>query len=181
MTELKQDSLTRDIPVVVVSVMADETRQSLNGEAIDVVDWLQKPIDQKRLISAINQASGSLDLPRVLHVEDDEDVHKVVCTMLSEHCTLIWAPTLAAAREALDSEKLDLLLLDIGLPDGSGLELLEMLDKISPPLRVVIFSAYDVTEEYVKKVSAVLIKSKTNNFKLAEVIRNVIANSRKTS
>ncbi|VAX07908.1 hypothetical protein MNBD_ALPHA03-304 [hydrothermal vent metagenome] len=181
MTDLKQDSLTRDIPVVVVSVMADETRQSLNGEAIDVIDWLQKPIDQKRLIAAINQASGSLDLPRVLHVEDDEDVHKVVSTMLSAHCTLIWASTLAAAREALDSEKFDLLLLDIGLPDGSGLELLEMLDKISPPLRVVIFSAYDVTEEYVKKVSAVLIKSKTNNFKLGEVIKNVIANSKKSS
>ena len=172
--DLKREDSTRNIPVVVVSVMADEAWQTLNGGAVNVVDWLQKPIDQTRLIEAVSQASKSMGLPQVLHVEDDEDVHNVVRAMLKDHCDLICAPDLATAREILTSETFDLLLLDIGLPDGSGLELLELIEKSPTPLKVVIFSAYDVTEEFADKVSAVLVKSKTNNLKLAEVIKNVI-------
>jgi len=74
----------------------------------------------------------------------------------------------------LETEEFELVLLDIGLPDGSGLDLLETIEKYVKPPRVVIFSAYDVTQEYADKVSAVLVKSKTNNSKLAEIISSVI-------
>jgi len=175
---LRGDAAVRDIPVVVISVLADETKRTLKGGAIGVVDWLQKPIDQSRLIDAIKQACTLSDLPRVLHVEDDADVHKVVSIMLSDYCDLTWTQTLSAAKNRLDSEEFDLILLDIGLPDGSGLDLLENIENCRPAPKVVIFSAYDVTEDYADKVSAILVKSKTNNFKLAEIIKDVITQSK---
>jgi len=172
--DLRKETSTHDIPVVVVSVQADEAKQELNGGAIGVVDWLSKPIDSQRLLAAVQQAAGSINLPRVLHVEDEPDVHKVVSTLLRNYCSLTWAATFAASKKMLETEEFELVLLDIGLPDGSGLDLLETIEKYVKPPRVVIFSAYDVTQEYADKVSAVLVKSKTNNSKLAEIISSVI-------
>lgn len=173
---IRSDAATYDIPVVVVSVKADEAKRELNGGAVNVVDWLQKPIDQARLKRVVKQAAkGSDRLPRVLHVEDEEDVHKVVSVLLQGQCELLWTSSLSASREVLEQEEIDLVLLDIALPDGSGLDLLEVIEQRVKPPRVVIFSAYDVTEKYANKVAAVLIKSQTNNQKLTEVIGNVIA------
>lgn len=171
---LRREADTRDIPVVVVSVKADEAKRDINGGAVGVIDWLQKPIDQPRLISAIRQASKTDRLPRVLHVEDETDVHKVVSTLLRDYCELTWTTTLAASEEVLEREEFDLVLLDIGLPDGSGLDLLEIIERRLNPPRVVIFSAQNVTQEYADKVSAVLVKSRTENLKLAQVIRDTI-------
>lgn len=180
---LRRDAATHDIPVVVVSVKADEAKRSLQGSAMDVVDWLSKPIDPARLLDAVKQAAFPNKKPRVLHVEDEPDVHQVVNVMLRDYCDLTWTTTLAASREAIETGEYDLVLLDIGLPDGSGLDLLEDIERHLFPPRVVIFSAYDVSAEYADKVSAVLTKSKTNNFRLAEVINSVLkcaANSSKS-
>ena len=54
--ELREDAATADLPIVVVSAKAKEGKQSLNGDAFGVVDWLEKPIDPKRLFSAICRA-----------------------------------------------------------------------------------------------------------------------------
>jgi len=172
--ELRRDPGTHNLPVVVVSAKADETKRNLNGSAVSLVDWLQKPIDRRRLLEAVKQAAVPRYMPRVLHVEDEVDIQKIVGEVLRDHCKLTWATTLASSKEALASANFDLVLLDIGLPDGSGLDLLEIIaDKVVPP-RVVIFSANNVTQEYADKVSAVLVKSKTDNFSLAEVINNVL-------
>lgn len=69
--DLRREVETHDIPVVVVSVKADEAKRDLSGGAVGVVDWLSKPIDQQRLIDAVKKASGPTGLPRVLHVEDE--------------------------------------------------------------------------------------------------------------
>jgi len=171
---LRRSSKTHDLPVVVVSVEADEARHKLNGGAIGVADWLQKPIDATRLQNSIKQIMTPGRLPRVLHVEDEADVHNIVRTMLQEQCELDWAPTLRASRKALAKESYDLVLLDVSLPDGSGLDLLEIIEAQENPPQVVIFSAHDVTEECANRVSAVLIKSHTNNKDLARIITSAI-------
>ncbi len=172
--ELRKDKATRNLPVVVVSVMADETKRDLSGGAISVADWLQKPIDQPRLLDAIKRATTLDRIPRVLHVEDEADVHRVVSVMLQGLCELTWATTLTASREALSEDVFDLVLLDIGLPDGSGLDLLDTIEQYVKPPRVVIFSAQDVSQEYADKVSAVLVKSRTDNPALAKIIAKAI-------
>lgn len=174
LNELRRNVATRDIPVVVVSVKADESKRDLEGGAMGVVDWLSKPIDQHRLINAVKLAAGPSCAARVLHVEDEKDVHQVVKLMLQDQCELTWTTTVAASREALASGEFDLVLLDIALPDGSGLDLLDTIKQQPNPPQVVIFSAFDVAEEYADKVSAVLVKSHTDNKKLLDVISKAI-------
>ena len=67
-----------------------------------------------------------------------------------------------------------MVLLDIGLPDGSGLDLLETIERRVKPPRVVIFSAQSVTHDIAEKVNAVLVKSHTSNDELLKTITSTI-------
>jgi len=172
--ELRNNTSTKDIPVVVVSAKADETKRELNGGALALADWLNKPIDESRLLEVIQQTTSAGKKPRVLHVEDDDDVHTVMAYMLGEHCDLTRTATLLESKKILLKQAFDLVLLDIGLPDGSGLDLLEIIERLTVPPKVVIFSANDVSQQYADKVSAVLMKSKTDNSRLFDTINAII-------
>jgi len=162
--ELRSAEGTRDIPVVVVSVRADAGRQALSGGVIDVVDWLSKPLDGGRLVDAVRRAVAPDVLPKVLHVEDDADVHRVVGTLLAGRAEVVWARSLQEARTHLSGdEAFQLVLLDVGLPDGSGLSLLDGLQNAYPAVPVVIFSAQEVEESVASQVGAALVKSATSN------------------
>ncbi|WP_425256632.1 response regulator transcription factor [Rubrivivax sp. RP6-9] len=84
-------------------------------------------------------------LPRVLLVEDDASIRRFVTMALDETAiTLLAAATLAEARAELDRAPVRLLLCDLMLPDGSGLDLLH--DLVARPdwragARLVAFSA----------------------------------------
>lgn len=170
LTSLRKDPATQNLPVVVLSVQANEAKRELNGGALDVADWLSKPIDNERLVEVVKNVVAINYPPRVLHVEDEKDVHTVVKQMLKEHCKLQWSTTLQESREIIMQGNIDLILLDIGLPDGSGLDLLEDIEQLQPQPQVVIFSAQDVSETIANRVGSVLVKSKTNNEKLLSVL-----------
>jgi PAS domain S-box-containing protein len=174
LASLRKNPETKDLPVVVLSVKANEAKRELQGGALDVVDWLSKPIDHQRLIDVVSNVLADNKSPRVLHVEDEKDVHAVVNKMLDGKCELLWTTTVAMSRELIKQGNIDLVLLDIGLPDGSGLDLLEDIERLEPQPQVVIFSALDVSEEYANRVDAVLVKSKTNNEQLLKVLVNAM-------
>jgi two-component system response regulator RegX3 len=61
---------------------------------------------------------------RVLVVEDEESISEpLVASLEREGFDVVVAATLAAARRALDRHEPDLVLLDVMLPDGDGMEL----------------------------------------------------------
>ncbi|MCW8853285.1 MAG: PAS domain S-box protein [Gammaproteobacteria bacterium] len=174
LNSLRKDTAYRDLPIIIISATADEAKNSIEAVAIEVVDWLSKPIDHNRLLDVINNASRKCSVIKILHVEDEDDVHRIVSVMLKDHCTLDRAKTFAEAKDKIINLDYDLVLLDIGLPDGSGLDLLEIIENNLQPPQVIIFSAQDVTREYADKVNAVLVKSHTSNEKLLEIIKQVI-------
>lgn len=176
---LREQEPTQILPVVVVSVIAEEERERLNGSALEVVDWINKPFDAERLLRAVDFAlRGSLKgRPHILHVEDDMDVLHVVASVLNV-ADVTFATTLREAREKLAEVTYDLVLLDVVLPDGSGLDLLPLLTESEPPTPVVIFSACEVSPEMAGKVQAVLVKSKTSNAHLLSLVESLLAKRR---
>jgi CheY-like chemotaxis protein len=65
---------------------------------------------------------------RILLVEDHEDTCKVTARLLNmEGYVVRTALTAASALQACDEEKFDLLICDIGLPDGNGHEVMRQL------------------------------------------------------
>ncbi|WP_286975487.1 response regulator, partial [Pseudomonas sp.] len=71
--------------------------------------------------------------------------------------------SLAQARKSLAREHFDMVLLDISLPDGSGLELLDELHAQYPQLPVVVLSANELPAARLGQVHSVLAKSRTDS------------------
>jgi DNA-binding response OmpR family regulator len=65
-----------------------------------------------------------------LIVEDDYLIGHAVEQWLCKENRVQWARSLAEAQSALSNEDFDIVLLDIGLPDGNGIELLKYIRKI---------------------------------------------------
>jgi len=175
LAELSQLGTELNMPVVVISVDAENQKLSAQ-EFTSVIEWIQKPIDSHKLISAVTSCHPHTkeDKPLILQVEDEDDVIKVVGMILNDYADIITARTLAEAREKLSQHQFDLVLLDIGLPDGSGLDLLVELKSQQPTIHTVIFSAHDVKQDIADQVSAALVKSRTSNMKLIQTIKAAI-------
>jgi len=173
--QLRSNPLTAALPVIVVSAVADDGRKQLEHAAVStVLDWLDKPIDEARLLQAVSHAVkiGPRKGRRVLHVEDDPDIAAIVRVMLEGMADIDLADSLAVARERLGTGDYSLVILDIGLPDGSGLDLLPLLNAVEPPIPVLVFSAQEVDEDVRTQVSAAFVKSRTDEASLVRAIRS---------
>lgn len=141
--ELKADPRTRDIPVVVLSIICDQGRSERSG----CTDYLEKPIDKNRLISVIDGLVGSLASPVVLVTDDDRSIVELLARTLRQRGYAVMAAYDGKeAMAAVARKRPDAILLDIRMPVMDGYEVLEAL-KTNPETRdipVVIMSAYQI-------------------------------------
>lgn len=66
-------------------------------------------------------------MSRILLVEDDPSIALILTETLSAEHSIVNCANIAGARSALSESRFDLLVLDIGLPDGNGFEFLSEL------------------------------------------------------
>jgi two-component system catabolic regulation response regulator CreB len=112
--------------------------------------------------------------PRLLVVEDDAAIADAVLYALAkEGMTPIHAPTLAAARD--DLGHCDVIVLDLGLPDGSGFTLLQASRRVSPPPRVVVLTSRDDEVDCVAALEAGADDYMTKPFSPRELVARVRA------
>lgn len=174
--ELRMEDKTAKLPIVVVSARAIAGSLELNGEAYSVIDWISKPIDKEQMVLAIRRAVGRFSgiRPRVLHVEDDPDIFKVMHGLVGDIADLDHAGMLVEARYLLKQCRYDLVILDLTLPDGSGQELLSILNGATPPIPVMVFSAREIEREAFRNVASLMVKSRTSDAQLLATIKRLI-------
>jgi DNA-binding NarL/FixJ family response regulator len=73
-----------------------------------------------------------------LVVEDDESVRRVLTRGLKPHGDVESVGTFAAARLSLRARKYDALVVDVKLPDGDGLDLIEIARRKAPGISVLV-------------------------------------------
>jgi DNA-binding response OmpR family regulator len=175
--KLRTTQKTANLPIIVVSASADKGHQELQGESYRMIEWINKPIHEDRLVTALEQAISRLSSarPRVLHVEDDQDIFRVLQTIAGKFADMDNASTLADARCKLKENHYDLAILDITLPDGSGMDLLQDLNGATPPVPVMVFSSSEISMDAFKQVGASLVKSRTDNTQLLATIKRMVA------
>lgn len=125
-------------------------------------------------------ASGTSDAPsRQLHiliVDDHADTSRVMQLLLERRGYRVrTASSLSSALEAAGADDYDLLISDIGLPDGSGLDLMRELRQ-SKPIVGVALSGFGMEEDIQKSIEAGFKEHLTKpiNFKqLQEVIERL--------
>src|SRR5437588_1086514 len=82
---------------------------------------------------------------QILVVEDDDNLAFVLCEALQRRGYRAEAVgTLAALRERLTAAPHDLVLLDLRLPDGDGLEAIPQCRELAPDTPIIVMTAYAV-------------------------------------
>ena len=97
--DLRAVPATQDLPIVVVSIRPPTDAKEIIGYSVNVVDWIQKPVDKDRLLNAIKRArSRRGGVPQILHVEDDSDLCVVVAGLVGDHAVATSAETFPRRR-----------------------------------------------------------------------------------
>jgi len=93
--------------------------------------------------------------PHILVVEDEEHIAQgLVFNLEQEGYQVTHAETGSAAMQIFDSERFDLVVLDLMLPDGHGIDLCKKMRETSPQLPILILTALGEEHSRVKGLQA---------------------------
>ena len=107
-------------------------------------------------------------------MEDDPHLGQILALHLADFASSVQATSVKSALQLLNSHRFDLVILDIGLPDGSGLELLPELALRQPQTPVVIWSAQELSPAQRHQVDLVLAKSRIDLPALLQQLKKLL-------
>ena len=85
---------------------------------------------------------------RILHVDDHQDTRLIMAALLQDRgYGVLTAGSLGEALELAKDISFDLFVLDVRLPDGTGIELCQKLRALRPGVPVIYYSAYGDASE----------------------------------
>jgi PAS domain S-box-containing protein len=126
--------------------------------------------------ASATEVGSSAIPPRLLYVEDDEDLISVIRAALADRVEIVPARTLQDAERLLREEEFGLVILDQSLPDGDGITLVDLIAGYAGhSVPIIILSAADVPQDIYRKVAAVLIKSQVSAAQVATTILSYLA------
>ena len=118
---------------------------------------------------------------RLLLVEDDLDLGNGVRIALGDHAMdVVWVRRLSDALRTLEQQSFEMVLLDLGLPDGDGISLLTRLRREWRRLPVLILSARDSLHDRLHGLDSGADDYLVKPFALAELVSRVRALARRS-
>lgn len=123
---------------------------------------------------------------RIGLLEDNPGDARLIAEMLREPPVTRYRLTLSSRMdellESLDREPIEVLLLDLGLPDSQGMDTFHRINDRAPGLPIVIFSGADDEQLASEAVSCgaqdYLVKGRINSFLLKRAIRYAVERKR---
>ncbi|TZF84034.1 response regulator [Pedobacter sp. BS3] len=174
---LKANPETRHIPVHMMSAGDERAMQARQEGAIG---FLKKPVNKESLENAFNllSQSGRLNLNKVLLIEDHEVQSENLRQQLAENAAeVIQAFSGEEALQKLQGTgSIDCIILDLNLPDMSGLDLLDKIkaDKQLAEIPIIINTAMELDEESLARVMqhthAMVLKNNKSNERLLDEV-----------
>jgi CheY-like chemotaxis protein len=146
--QLKNDPDLRHIPVQIISAMDYKKK----GMALGAFDYMSKPVTIEDLQSAFDKIEtfSNKKLKKLLVVEDNVEHNKLIRDLVGNGDVKSFsAYTGAEAMNMLQAEEYDCIILDLGLPDISGFELLEKIKTIPrlTKIPVVVYTGRDLNPQ----------------------------------
>jgi hypothetical protein len=145
---LKHDPRTRHIPTHIISVDHERERGLRQG----AVSVLQKPVTKATIDDAFQQTIDLINRPikNLLIVEDDPTQRKALIELIGNGDVKSEGVGSAAETfEALGRKHFDCIVLDLGLPDMNGFELIREIQrrygKVAPP--VVVYTGRELSRD----------------------------------
>lgn len=163
LSALKAEAATREIPVIIVSIVADRRK----AISLGAVDALTKPIIRSEFNASVERIlrSGIQKLAKVLIVEDDGDARHLLASWMESVVTeLRSAKNGREALSVLETFQPDVIFLDLQMPVMDGQTFLQHLrgDARFATVPVVILTAKSLEPQEKKQletqVSRILLK-----------------------
>ncbi len=146
--ELKANPSVRHIPVHIISA----NDRSLEPIREGAVEYLMKPISKDGLEEAFNRIENFVNrkIKNLLIIEDNENSRKAMKILIGNGDVQCYeAATGKEALEMYQQNHIDCIILDIGLPDMSGFDLIQKLEDIKghnmPP--IIVYTGKELTKE----------------------------------
>ena len=117
---------------------------------------------------------------RVLCVDDHHDTSEMLQLLLAEeNFDVHTAATMEEACQMAESFQYDLYVLDKRLPDGTGLELCEKLNEVTPGVPCIFYTgdAYEIHRREAMAAGAAAYVAKPNIEALIAAVHELLANS----
>jgi CheY-like chemotaxis protein/signal transduction histidine kinase len=148
LTKLKENLNTRHIPVHIISGQ-EKQREALRMGA---VGFLRKPVslDQINGVFGRIQSVIAKQIKRLLVIEDNEiQSNSLKELLVDENVEVVTASSADEALKAIKKGGFDCIVLDLGLPDMSGIELLEnmRLSESEPYVPVIVYTGKELVPE----------------------------------
>lgn len=146
--ELKTNPSVRHIPVHIISA----NERSLETIKEGAIEYLMKPVNKNDLEGAFNRIENfiSRKMKNLLIIEDDENSRKAMRKLIGNGDVKCFeAGTGKEALTLYQQNYMDCIILDIGLPDMSGFDLIYKLESLKdygiPP--IIIYTGKELTKE----------------------------------
>ncbi|MBN2501809.1 MAG: GAF domain-containing protein [Anaerolineales bacterium] len=185
--ELKSDPDTKDIPIIICSIVTDREK----GFSLGATDYLVKPILEDELVRALSRLNlnGGKEVHEVLVVDDQEEAYRLVDKALSQHkkYKTSFAEGGLQGLAAIQTKRPDVVILDLFMPDMDGFTLLENMrsDSGMYDIPVIILTGADLSEADQERLrgfeQSLLTKSALNEEELLTSLHQAIKKFEKTS
>jgi CheY-like chemotaxis protein/putative methionine-R-sulfoxide reductase with GAF domain len=160
---LKQDAHTRHIPVHIMSATEGNPEAFLKG----AIGFLSKPAETEAIDMAFKKIEAFVkkNIKDLLIVEDDYNMRHLIRKIVGgEDINVTEAKSGKEALRMIDEKDFDCMVLDLGLPDLNGFELLRKMQLLKkenlPP--VIVYTGRDLSKEenaeLQKYASSIIIK-----------------------
>ena len=170
--ELKKDKKLKNIPVVITSVLNEESLASSLGAD----DYMKKPIDRTFFLNIVKRYITEKD-QKVLIVDDDENTRDLLNKILNNEGYLsIDAKNGEDALERV-KEKPDLIVLDLDMPKMDGFEFIERTQEDGIKIPIVVFSGKDITaveEKMLSKFTEGIVKKESKVQTLVNEVNQIL-------
>ena len=120
-----------------------------------------------------------MDKWKIMVVEDDAPVrHLITASLSAEDYTVIAAETAAAAIQLAATQNPDIILLDLGLPDGDGVEVIEKV-RLWTETPIIVISAREEDTDKIEALDAGADDYLTKPFSVAELLARLRSTQRR--
>ena len=177
--ELKNDNSTKDIPIIVVSILGDKNL----GYSLGAFEYISKPFSSEQILSAVSKIESVANrrIENITLVDDDEfEYEKFKNEFKNEKIKIDYIQDSELAYDRIIKTQPDLVIIDLIMPKLDGITLTYKLkaNKETKHIPVVISTAKDITEKEKDAlnniVEKITVKSKGHPLDVLKVVRDRI-------
>ena len=177
--ELKEDPSTKDIPVILVSIISDKNL----GYGLGAFEYFVKPISRDELLSAFNKLENYArkKIEKIVLVDDDEfEFEKFKAALLNDGVSVHFIKDSQFAFNKIADIQPDLIVLDLLMPGIDGITLTHELrnHRETKHIPIIISTAKNLNDNEKKSlrqiVEDITIKSKGHPLDALKIVRDRI-------